>query len=581
MKNSKPVDTVPETPRRQAAPSGRAGHLDAFARKVLSFPVMMGALLVGLAVLSSRLNLPDPDMWWHTMVGQHILATHAWPTSDSYSFTAPGAHWIAYEWLGEVVMALAAHFGFFQGLTALLMLLGAAFTALLYGYATLVSGNSKAALVACAIFLPLLTVFFTARPQLIGYVFLVVVLICLERYRQGKQKNLWIFPPLFLVWVNTHGSFVFGLAVFGIYWASGLIDFEAGGVRAEPWTPKQRRHLALVFLLSVLALMVTPYGTQPAAYPLQMALSQPLNVAHISEWQALDVQIWQMKLLLILVLAFWLAHIPLRQTYRLENVVLLFLATYACFVHRRFMPFLILILAPFIAKMIARWMPKYRPEIDQYAVNAILIGLGAFGLVLAFPSQKTLDKAVAKRYPQKAVEYLSRHPQPGPMLNEYDWGGYLIWAPGLHHKVFVDGRADFYEYAGVLSDYFDIAGVRPDTRFLLHKYHIQFCLIHRNAPLGTFLDTLPGWEKVYQDKLSEIFIRPTQPPSSTSERPVPHQVREPIAARSKVVKGPASPVAGEARLRIRARQLPAPEGAEEALQPALAWWSIKMEANLR
>jgi hypothetical protein len=537
MKNSNSVDTVRETPLRPAHPSGGVGQLDAFARKVLSFPVMMGALLVGVAVFASRMNLPDPDMWWHAVVGQHILATHTLPTSDSYSFSAPGAPWIAYEWLGEVVMALAAHFGFFQGLTALSMLLGAIYTALLYGYATLVSGNSKAALVACAIFLPLLTVFFTPRPQLIGYIFLVIILICLERYRQGKQKNLWILPPLFLVWVNTHGSFVFGLTVFGIYWASGLIDFEAGGVRAEPWTPAQRRHLAVVFLLCVLALLVSPYGTRPAAYPLQMAFSQPLNVAHISEWQALDVQFWQMKFLLIVVLAFWLAHIPLRQTYRLERVALLLLATYACFVHRRFIPFLILILAPVIAKMIARWTPKYRPEIDQYAVNAILIGLVAFGLVMGFPSQKKLDDVVAERYPQKAVEYLSQHPQPGPMLNEYDWGGYLIWAPDLHHKVFVDGRADFYEYAGVLSDYFDIAGVKPDALFLLRKYHIQFCLIQQNAPLGTFLGTLPGWEKVYQDELSAIFIhQATQPLPSSSKVRVPDQGRERIPARNETAQ---------------------------------------------
>jgi len=542
MNNSNLVDTVHDPSPGSPVHAGHSG-LAAVARKAFSFPVMMGALLVGAAVFASRLNLPDPDMWWHAVVGQHILATHTLPTSDSYSFTAPGAPWMAYEWLGEVVMALATHFGFFRGLTALLMVLGAIYMALLYGYASLVSGNSKAALVACALFLPLLTVFFTPRPQLIGYIFLVITLICLERYRQGKQKSLWIFPPLFLIWVNTHGSFVFGLTVFGIYWASGLVDFEVGGVRAERWTPKQSRHLAVVFLLCVLALTVSPYGTRPAAYPLQMAFSQPLNISRINEWQPLNVQYWQMKFLLIVIIVFWLSHIPLRQTYRLESVALLLLATYACFVHRRFIPFLVLILAPLIAKMIARWAPKYRPEIDPYAVNAILIGLVAFGLVMGFPSQKKLDDIVAKRYPQKAVEYLSQHPQPGPMLNEYDWGGYLIWSPDFHHKVFADGRADFYEYAGVLSDYFDIVDVKPDALFLLRKYHIQFCLIQRNAPLATFLGALPGWKKVYQDELSAIFIQQArQPLPSSSKMRVPDQGRERITARNETAQSHGSRV---------------------------------------
>ena len=536
MDNSRSVDTVRD-PSLGSPRHASPGAIGALARKVFSFPVLMGALLVGVAVFSARLNLPDPDMWWHVVVGKRILSTHTWPTSDSFSFTAPGAPWMAYEWLGEVVMALAARLGLFQGLTALLMALGAIYMALLYGYACLVSGNSKAALVSCAIFLPLLTVFFTPRPQLIGYIFLVITIICLERYRQGKQKSLWILPPLFLIWVNTHGSFAFGLTVFGIYWLSGLFDFHAGGIYTERWTPAERLHLAVVFLLCVLALVVSPYGTKEAAYPLQMAFSQPVNVSHISEWQPLDFQIWQMKFLLIVVLVFWLSHILLRQTYRLENVALLLLATYACFVHRRFIPFLVLILTPLIAKLIARWIPKYRPEIDHFALNAILMALVAFGLIMAFPSNNKLKKIVGERYPEKAVEYLSRHPQPGPMLNEYSWGGYLIWAPDFHQKVFVDGRADFYEYAGVLSDYLAIADVKPDALFLLRKYHIQFCLIHQDSALATVLSALPDWKKVYQDKLSAIFVQQAnQAPGSPRKMPVPHHGREKVAAGSKTVQ---------------------------------------------
>ncbi len=528
MNNSNPVDTSRGSSPRPSVPANQS-LLDALARRILSFPVMMGALLVGVAVFSARLNLPDPDVWWHTVIGQHILATHTWPTADFYSFTAPGAPWMAYEWLGEVVMALAAHLGFFKGLTVLLMVLGAIYMALLYGYASLFSGNSKAALVACAIFLPLLTVFFTPRPQLIGYIFLVMTMIFLERYRQGKQKSLWILPPLFLVWVNTHGSFVFGLTVFGIYWVSGWFNFEVGGVRAEPWTPAQRRHLALVFLLCVIALTITPYGTRQAAYPLQMAFAEPVNVAHISEWQSLDFRIWQTKFLLVVILLFWFSHIPLRQTYRLETVALLLLATYSCFVHRRFIPFLVLIITPLIAKMLARWIPKYRPEVDKPAANALLIGLVAFGLVMTFPSYKKLSEAVAEHYPVKAVEYLSKHPEPGPMLNEYAWGGYLIWSPDFHRKVFVDGRADFYEFAGVLADYLSISDVKPNTFFLMRKYGIRLCLIHQDAPLATMLSATPSWKKVYQDKLSAIFVKQPSPLGNGTQ--TPNQKQTPATVR--------------------------------------------------
>lgn len=488
----------------------------------------MGALLAGAAVVAARYNLPDPDLWWSAQIGKQIIATRTVPTSDSHSFSAPDAPWMAYEWLGEVAIGAADDLGGLQGMTVLLLLLAAIFMALYYGYASLVSGNSKAALIPCAIVLPILKVFFTLRPQLIGYIFLIITLICLERFRQGKQKTLWVLPPLFLVWLNTHGSFVFGLAVFALYWASGLFEFEMGGIVGKRWTDWQRRHMEIVFLLCVLALTVSPYGTRQAAYPLQMAFFEPVNVAHISEWQSLTFQFWQTKLLLVLILVFWLAQIPLRERFRVESIALLLFATYACFVHRRFIPFLLLIMMPLFAKLIAKWAPAYDPSIDHFALNAVLVVAVAIGLGIAVPSQKKLENVVTKRYPQKAIEYINNHNVPGPTLNQYGWGGYLIFTPDYHRKVFVDGRADFYERAGVLADYLAIREVKPNTLFLLRKYNIQSCLLYQNAPLGTMLAALPNWKEVYKDKIAAIYVHkaakdlqhPSNPPATVRYKKV-------------------------------------------------------------
>ncbi len=81
--------------------------------------------------------------------------------------------------------------------------------------------------------------------------FCCVTLICLERFRQGHSRALWILPPLFLIWVNTHGTFVFGLAAIGGYFASGLVKFQLGSLVAEPWTARQRIQLLFTLLCSV------------------------------------------------------------------------------------------------------------------------------------------------------------------------------------------------------------------------------------------------------------------------------------------------------------------------------------------
>jgi len=81
------------------------------AKWVISFPAMLAMFLIGRVFYEGRGFVLDPDVWWHIKVGQDILRTHLFPTIDSYSFTAAGTPWIAYEWLGEIVLALVHRAG--------------------------------------------------------------------------------------------------------------------------------------------------------------------------------------------------------------------------------------------------------------------------------------------------------------------------------------------------------------------------------------------------------------------------------------------------------------------------------------
>jgi hypothetical protein len=73
--------------------------------------------------------------------------------------------------------------------------------------------------------------------------------------------------------------------------------------------------------------------------------------------------------------------------------------------------------------------------------------------------------------------------------------------------IFIDGRADFYEFGGVLADYLSIARVEPNALHLLDKYDVQACLIRQDAPLGTILSALPSWELAYKDDVAAVYVR--------------------------------------------------------------------------
>lgn len=79
------------------------------------------------------------------------------------------------------------------------------------------------------------------------------------------------------------------------------------------------------------------------------------------------------------------------------------------------------------------------------------------------------------------------HPVNGRLFNNYGWGGYLIWSGSPRSMIFIGGRADIYEYGGVLSDYLSIMRLEPHALQLLKKYDVEVCLIRQDAPLGTAL----------------------------------------------------------------------------------------------
>lgn len=480
-----------------------------------SFPVMLGAFLVGRVFWSGRGFLLDPDVWWHIKDGLTILATHRWPTTDPYSFTVHGQPWIAFEWGGEVLIGWVSKFGV-QAMDALWIGLGSAVVIALYVYGTIRTRNSKAGFLAAGLLSSFAIVSFTLRPQMLGYLYIVLTLIILERFRQGKSKSIWLLPPLMLVWINTHGSWPVGLGTFFVYWMCGLVEFRMGGVEAKKWKPKERWQLALAFLLSAVVLPLNPYGTRLVALPFQVAAGYPICHASVQEWLPMLFNTTGAQFFLLLFLAFVVLQMAYRFTWRLDEMFLcLFGFAMAC-IHVRFVMIFVPFFTPIVAVIAARWLRPYDRAKDKYVLNAVLIAGVVVAMIHYFPTTRQLDEKVAANFPVHAVEYLREHPVPGAMFDSYDFGGYLIWSG---YKTFIDGRGEIFEDGGVLQDYLDLSLLqRPGGLDVLRRYNIQSCILGRDASLSVVLADLPGWQKVYSDNTSVIFVRRSSQETGGSAR---------------------------------------------------------------
>jgi hypothetical protein len=476
---------------------------------IFSFPALLGTFLVGRVFVQARAFFVDPDVWWHIRVGQNILATHHWPTNDPFSFTVSGTPWLAYEWLGDVLIGSVERFAGLRGLDALLIVMASAVMLALYYYATLRSGNSKAGFSAAVLLCSLAFASFNLRPQMLGYLFLILTLIVLEHFRRGKSRALWFLPPLFLIWINTHGSWVSGLGVIFVFWACGLVGFHLGNVKARRWSPTERLRLEFAFLLCIATIAFTPYGTRLAAYPFTVATSLPVNVGNVFEWFPMPFNVPEGKLFLAVVLGFFVAQMVVRPVWQLAELALFFFGTMMACLHVRFLVFFVPFFAPLFATLVAQWFPRYDRTKEKYVPNAILMTAAVAAIVWYFPSRADLQKTVEQGFPVKAVEYLRQHPVPGPMYNTYRFGGYLVFSRWPEQKVFIDGRGDLYEVNGVFSDYLAIANLKPPAFSVLKVYGIQTCVLERKEPLATVLTHHPDWKQVYADDVSVLFVRKT------------------------------------------------------------------------
>jgi hypothetical protein len=482
-------------------------------RRLFSFPVFIGAMVALAAAAVTTLWDPGPviagrvvvegDTWWHLAVGQRILSTHTWPSMDTYSFTMHGAPWIAYEWLGEVVMAVAARMDGIRGLAILLVLLAMTFSVLIYYYAWLRSRNVLASGFAAIAVLQVAAPVIGMRPQMLGYVFLVLSLICLERFTQGESKALWPLPLIFMVWGNAHSSFVLGFFVIGVYTACGLVEFRSHFLEAKRWNQTQRLQLLWISLLCLVAVMITPYGARPAVWPVEVITHLRLNVLIGTEWQALDFSTPYAHVFLALLMVILLAQVVSPLMYRLETLALLLFTIAETCLHARFIMFFGIILAPVLATVLSRWLPSYRQEQDHPVANTVLIGAIVFGILTFFPPTSKLQDMMDRSYPAGAVRYLRRRPGLGNMYNRDEWGGYLIWAMP-ERKVFIDGRNDIYEFAGILWDY---ATLESRPREFFGKYDIDVALFQRGDNLQTILAGLSEWTAAYCDSNSVVFVR--------------------------------------------------------------------------
>ena len=441
----------------------------------------------------------DPDIWWHLRTGEWMLQHHAIPRIDPFSGINAGKPWPAYSWLFELLsIQIFQRFGLvgILGYTAGMVL--AVTVAMRHLVKRLQSDFTLMALLtfaACYSFGHL----FTPRPWMFTILFFILeVDILMHARRTGRTRELAWLPVIFALWANLHIQFIDGLVVLG------LALVESIAVR---WNIGEKTRLSVPWATaalagSALATLANPFGWH--IYRVAYDLTAQAGVLDkINELQSIRFRDLADFALLFLALA---ATAALAWTRRLRvfELGLLLFAAVVSFRSQRDVWVIATAAAAILASTITGRNPPLRlPKFASLAAVMLAVFAVWAGFRVMRVNQNLLQSKLATTMPVRAVEVIRASDYPGPLYNDFNWGGYLIWA--LRMPVSLDGRAAFYGDK-IIDRSVATWNAEPDWNADPALTSANVVIGPVKSPLIQVLRMDPRFKLVYEDKLAAVFI---------------------------------------------------------------------------
>lgn len=489
----------------------------------------MGGLLILLAyaftlfLREGGLFAGDGDPGRHIRVGNFILENRAIPRVDVFSHTMRGSEFIPFEWLSEVIFATADAVAGLAGVTILTGLLFAAAVGLVYGAIRKAGVPAPLAFAFGLLAFLLQAMHLHPRPHMFTTALVALFSLILIDVRGGSPaKRLLALPVLMIFWVNLHGGFLVGFILIGAFLGDSAIrwarDRNSTEAKALCWW------LVGTLAACLIASLLNPAGW--ALWPHTTGyLGETFLVDFTQEYKSPDFHDSLLKVFLVTLMLGTIVLALLRSPIDALGLFLWVLFASFSLHSARNIPLFGVVCVPWLAAWAWR-LVRDRPEAEgrpnglaRWAlaidrVEATLPGWPLLLVGLLVLTAGALRRAHSEAYefasnvfPVAAVEYLqdSGFVPPGPVYQEFAWGGYLLYAwPTI--PVFIDGQTDFYGEK-LTREYLRIRNMSPDWRRLLEIHGIRWALIPPDVALNQGLEQNAAWGRIYQDSTAAVWVR--------------------------------------------------------------------------
>jgi len=506
------------------APSGKSIPKSSFK---LLFPVGKTILLSVLLLLaalsySEKINFTTADLGRHLKNGEIFLEHFKSIKTNFYSYTEPDHSGINNHWLMGVVFFLIERRMGFAGLGI--------FHTLLFGITlgiffriTEKTTNFSYALFFSILSLPLITSRTEVRPEVLSYLFLGIYLWILSEVMTGKARPtiLWILPLIQVFWVNMHIFFIFGLFLIGAFF------LEAWGIKKD--FSLTRRYLG-VGVLSALVCLINPFGLEGALAPFTIFSNYGYMVAENQSVVFMQkrmphnyLYIHFEGLFLVCILSFLL--VVRRRSWRPYFLPGLLLGVFSALSWKviRAIPLFGFLFIPLGAANLYRFMEdrfsgRNRILNKAFVLFSVVMILGAFSFKGFYYSPYTKLKNPNSFFGMMpgvngSAEFFKKNNMEGPIFNNYDIGGYLIYHLFPKERVFVDNRPEAYPSSFFKDIYVPMQEDEAVWKKMDQRYQFNAIYFYRHDMTPWAQPFLirriqdPGWAPVFVDDYTLILLK--------------------------------------------------------------------------
>jgi len=487
--------------------------LKAFSKPMLLFNSSL--LLLLTAVLIRKID--DYDIWYHISLGREVLGQMRLPGGEFYIYTLLGEKAVFPEWGFGTIFYAAYEFLGYAGMGLLNAAIGALSIFIFHRAASEEGRFDLTGLLPLAALVWSVKYRLVYRPETMLFLALAFTFYFLEKFRKtGDPGRAYPIPLIPFLLGMFHPSALFVLAVFGFY----LVDFLWSARGKEDFKPRARK-LVLIFLLSVLASGLNPYGFGQLILPVKfLQQSEILGIIH--EFMPVLKTGYKVHFLVISAVALVSLLLP---TGRKIVYWLLFLSFgYLAFKHVRNLALFAFVMYIPVKKGFDFILPHSRKPV-MLGLKALGVAALIFVTFSLFGSPSWGTGPAKNMFPEKSAEFILNERPPCRIFNFYNMGGYLAWRLYPDYMVSIDGRR--YEMDRSMQLFDQVFWGSPGWEETLSRYNAGILVTPALTgggellPIISLLDRSEEWLLALTEPSGLLFIRRDIAAGLTGFSPMP------------------------------------------------------------